>query len=619
MGGRHGHEEGHLAHLEFADPVRNPNAVQLPAFELFRDGGGDAGEDFVGTRVAAVFDAVDGAATVVVAHHAGEGHHRAGPILRDGGLGRGRFQGQLGHGRLYDFSHATRVARKAMMAQIPGSPNTPPLRSAGPAGPLTVGEYLAEVLADVPALPPRHLPLAECGGLVLAEDAAALLPVPPFTNSAMDGFAVRAADVSDVAAEKPGDSNENGAGSVGGDRNGAGSVELPVSADIPAGAAPGPLAPGTAARIMTGAPLPDGADAVVPVEETDSAPGPRPCPPTVRVPASVRAGDHVRPVGEDVVPGDPVLHAGEALTAAALAAAAGVGHGELAVHPRPRVAVLATGAELVDPGIVPGPGRIPDSNTILLSALAEGWGAEVTVVRVGGDTADELADAFSRASGTADVIVTSGGISAGAFDPVKSLAAEGRANVAFRKLRQQPGGPQAHGRVGDAIMLGLPGNPVSVFVSALFYLRPLLARLAGHRDVGKHGVGTHRDDTHDDRTREDRTRGGGTHGDEKHEVAGLPTFGATAGAEFKARRGKTRFVPAQVRDGTALPVHELGLGSHLIASLHSADALLIVPEAGDGLGPDIITPGTALQAIDLATALRPHRPAIRRHQRKDNQ
>ena len=158
-----------------------------------------------------------------------------------------------------------------------------PGSGAAPRGPLTVEQYLSAVLDDVLSPTPTTLPLADCAGLVLAEDVAAKLPVPPFTNSAMDGFAVRAADL--VA---------------GGGTSGAGAT-LPVSADIPAGTAPGPLVPGTAARIMTGAPVPDGADAIIPVEDTDSAPGPRACPATVTVSAQVagrvRAGAHVRPAG----------------------------------------------------------------------------------------------------------------------------------------------------------------------------------------------------------------------------------------------------------------------------------------------------------------------------------
>lgn len=484
-----------------------------------------------------------------------------------------------------------------------------PGSGAAPRGPLTVEQYLTAVLDDVPSPTPTTLPLADCAGLVLAEDVAAKLPVPPFTNSAMDGFAVRAADL--VAGG--GTSGAGGAGGAGGaddassvSGHGAGAT-LPVSADIPAGTAPGPLVPGTAARIMTGAPVPDGADAIIPVEDTDSAPGPRPCPATVTVSAEVagrvRAGAHVRPAGEDVGVGDVVLRAGEVLSAAALASAASIGHGELPVFARPRVAVVATGAELVAPGLTPGPGQIPDSNAILLTTLARDWGADVTVVRASGDTADELADALARAAADADVVVTSGGISAGAFDPVKTLAAEGRADISFFKLRQQPGGPQARGRIGDAVLLGLPGNPVSVFVSAILYLRPLLAKVAGLGD-GR------------DVVKRDGTRGA------EHAAPSLPDLDiidVIADAEFRARRGKVRFVPVSVADGRARPVHERGLGSHLIASLHRANALLVLPAAGsvdpadvaaaDGdpatvPAPETYGPGDRLAAIPLDPALR---------------
>ena len=468
-----------------------------------------------------------------------------------------------------------------------------PGSGAAPRGPLTVEQYLSAVLDDVPSPTPTTLPLADCAGLVLAEDVAAKLPVPPFTNSAMDGFAVRAADLV-AGGGTSGASGADDASSVSG--HGAGAT-LPVSADIPAGTAPGPLVPGTAARIMTGAPVPDGADAIIPVEDTDSAPGPRACPATVTVSAQVagrvRAGAHVRPAGEDVGVGDVVLRAGEVLSAAALASAASIGHGKLPVFARPRVSVVATGAELVAPGLTPGPGQIPDSNAILLTTLARDWGADVTVVRASGDTADELAEALARGAAGADVIVTSGGISAGAFDPVKTLAAEGRADIGFHKLRQQPGGPQARGRVakrevsGFAVMLGLPGNPVSVFVSAILYLRPLLAKLAGEV-IG--------DVTSDE--------AGGNTG--VSNATGLATIDVVADAEFVARRGKRRFVPVIVTDERARPVHELGLGSHLIASLHRANALLILPEAGDGDadGPATHVPGDRLTAIPLDPALR---------------
>ncbi|WP_295629649.1 molybdopterin molybdotransferase MoeA, partial [uncultured Corynebacterium sp.] len=272
------------------------------------------------------------------------------------------------------------------------------------------------------------------------------------------------------------------------------------------------------------------------------------------------------------------------LTAAALAAAASTGHGSLPVYARPTVAVVATGAELVAPGQTPGPGQIPDSNAILITTLARDWGAEVTLVRATGDTADGLAEALSRAA-EADVIITSGGISAGAFDPVKSLAAEGRADISFHKLRQQPGGPQARGRVGDAVLLGLPGNPVSVFVSALLYVRPLLMKLGG-RDVVTHD--------HDDPRHPDATT-----------VAGLETTTVTAETEFFPLPGRRRFVPAVITDGHARPVHEAGVGSHLIATLHRANALVVLPEGTpDAPVPDAYAPGTPLTAIPLDPALR---------------
>lgn len=392
---------------------------------------------------------------------------------------------------------------------------------------LSVEEYLGRVLALAGTTGVDEVPLAEAAGRVLARDLPALVAVPPFTNSAMDGFAVRASDVADAP------------------------VTLEVVGDVPAGARSVPtLAPGQAARIMTGAPLPPTADAVVPVEATDQEPGDRPLPTTVEIRQSVTVGRHVRSRGESVEVGAPALAAGTLLGPAALAAASSVGYGTLPVHRRPRVAVIATGSELVAPGLEPSFGQIPDSNSLLLAGLVPSFGGECTLVEAVGDGPVEFGGALARAVAAADVVVTSGGVSAGAFEPVRQ-ALEG--SVDFCKVAMQPGKPQAVGVVADesgrrVIVLGLPGNPVSVFVSAWAFLRPLLARLQGGSDVWRR----------------------------------IP---ATAGAAWRSPEGRRQYVPVALgADGVAMPVHELGSGSHLISALHLADGLAVVDEATAEVG-----------------------------------
>ena len=220
---------------------------------------------------------------------------------------------------------------------------------------LSVEAYVAEVLATLTPLPAVDTPLFAAHGLVLAQDVTAALPVPPWTNSAMDGYAVRARDTESAAPQAP--------------------VILPVAGDVPAGTAPAPLVPGTAQRIMTGAMLPENADAVVKVEDTDQAPGPHPPPAEVGIRVAARPGLNVRQAGEDVGIGDSVLTAGTFMTATAVASLASVGLSAVRAFPRPRVAVVSTGAELVEPGQELPAGAIPDSNSLLLAGLVAEHGS----------------------------------------------------------------------------------------------------------------------------------------------------------------------------------------------------------------------------------------------------
>ena len=452
--------------------------------------------------------------------------------------------------------------------------------------------YIAELLAALEPLPAVVLPLAEAHGLVLAEDATAALPVPPWTNSAMDGYAVRAADAAGA---------------------GLSPVVLPVGGDVPAGAVPAPLEPGTAQRIMTGAMLPEGADAVVRVEDTDQEPGPRPLPERVEIRTAPRPGLNVRRAGENVGVGDPVLGAGAVLSAAALSALASTGAGSVRAVPRARVAVVSTGAELVDPGAALPVGSIPDSNSVLLSGLVVEHGAALASVTRSADTAASLAGALTSAAASADLIVTSGGVSAGAFDPLTMLAEDRAAldqdraagaaiRLRFARVAMQPGKPQGHGTVRaddgrEVPLIMLPGNPVSVLVSFRTIVAPALARLMGHDGV----VGTG----------ETSGSGGGPAALVLPRTGARPPVRARAAEAWKTAGGRrqyipVRFVPApagaaapgaataetvpQPSDGAVgpaywvAPTHRLGSGSHLVASLPAAQALAVVAAGTPAVG-----------------------------------
>ena len=432
-------------------------------------------------------------------------------------------------------------------------------------------DYLSQVLEALSPLEGGRVPLGRAHGRVLAEDVTAVVPVPPWTNSAMDGYAVRAKDTTGACPQTP--------------------VVLPVSGDVPAGAAPQPLAEGTAQRIMTGAMLPEGADAVVKVEDTDQAPGPHPIPKRVEIRAAATPGLSVRRTGEDVAAGDPVMAAGTRLSAAAISALASVGLGLVLVRPQVRVAVVSTGAELRDAGQALEPGTIPDSNSLLLAGLVAEQGAVCTSVARSGDTAEALAEVLQQAASGADLIVTSGGVSAGAFDPLTMLAKAQRGEQApvhldFVKVAMQPGKPQGHGWVladdGRRVpIICLPGNPVSVLVSFTTIVAPALARLAGQDAAGG-----------------------------AEPLPGRPVLTARAAVGWRTPPGRRQHVPVRFTeaptsngassdvssdlvDGAGLPwvtpTHRLGSGSHLVASLPAAQALAVVAaeveavEVGDEL------------------------------------
>lgn len=352
-------------------------------------------------------------------------------------------------------------------------------------------------------------------GMVLATDVRARFAIPPFTNSAMDGFAVRAADVR-----------------VGG--------ALPVVTDIAAGDRRAPSVPaGSAARIMTGAPLPQGTDAVLQVEFTeDSVNNMRPTPPTTIVPTQVvKTGQHVRHAGEDIDVGELAFTAGTVLGPAHLSALVALGYGEVSVIGKPRVGVVTTGAELGDPGVELAPGQIPDSNSILVCALVEENGGVPLVRTIHTDEVSDFRAELARIASEVDLIVTTGGVSAGAFDVVKAaLQAEG---VSFEKVSMQPGKPQGHGMIHHTPILCLPGNPVSVFVSMELFVLPVMSILAGRPARSWDSLFT----------------------------------AEPVGSGWRRKPGRVQFMPISSGDGGVVPASTGGSGSHLIGSLPHASGL----------------------------------------------
>jgi molybdopterin molybdotransferase len=304
-------------------------------------------------------------------------------------------------------------------------------------------------------LPAEQVPLADADGRVLAEDLKALRTQPPADLSAMDGYAVRASDVATAPAH------------------------LKVIGEVAAGRPfDKTVGPGEAARIFTGGVVPDGADTVV-VQEQTQRDGDR-----VEIQKPSAKGRHVRPCGLDFKAGETALARGHYLRPRDLQLAAGMNHPLLPVHRRPKIALFATGDELVPPGTAPGPGQIVYSNGYALAALAREEGADVHDLGVVGDRLDETISAVRQARALdADILVTTGGASVGEYDLVqKAFAAEGMA-LSFWKIAMRPGRPLMHGRLGAMHVLGLPGNPVSSYVCAFLFLVPLLRRMSGRSDL----------------------------------------------------------------------------------------------------------------------------------------
>lgn len=325
-----------------------------------------------------------------------------------------------------------------------------------------VEEARRMILEEFRPLPPESVALSKALGRVLAEAIRAEHDLPPFPNSAMDGYAVRAADTRGARRDSP--------------------IRLQVLGEAAAGHPfPGAIEPGTAVRIATGAPLPPGADAVVPVEDTDDPGGPgRPLSPVIAVFRSVQAGEFVRPAGEDVTRGTIALERGTVLTPGALALLAALGCFEIPVHRRPRVALLAIGDELVEPGRPLPPGCIYETNRIALAAQAIEGGAEPIVLGIARDDPGDLQRLLDEAvEHHPDLIVSSAGASVGVYDWVKEVV--GRyGEIRLWKVRIRPGKPFAFGHYRGVPFFGLPGNPVSAMITFDQFVRPVLRRMGGY-------------------------------------------------------------------------------------------------------------------------------------------
>ncbi|MEP7361380.1 MAG: gephyrin-like molybdotransferase Glp [Chloroflexota bacterium] len=334
---------------------------------------------------------------------------------------------------------------------------------------MSLDDARARMLDGLAPLPAEVVALGDAAGRVLAEALTSRTTLPPWDNSAMDGFAVIAADTSAASRESP--------------------IGLKVVGEAAAGrVATASVSSGNAVRILTGAPLPPGADAVVPVEDTDAQPGVADLPREVAIYLAASPGAHIRRAGSDLVQGAPLLAAGTQLTPAALAVGAAGGHAQISVPRRPRVAVLSTGDELVAAGQPLGPAQIPESNSIGIAAAARELGADVQTLGIARDDLNDVLAHLRRGLGWADVIVASGGVSVGAHDVVKDAFAQvGR--IDLWRIAVQPGRPLAFGRARAAngkrevLLFGLPGNPVSSLVTFELFVRPVLRRLAGHADV----------------------------------------------------------------------------------------------------------------------------------------
>ena len=390
------------------------------------------------------------------------------------------------------------------------------------------------LLDQVAVLEPETVGIDAALGRILAEPIAARTDLPGFDNSAMDGYAVRATDIAHASAGAP--------------------VRLPVIGESRAGAVPGPHVAGTAMRIMTGAPIPPGADTVVRQEDTsrDGA--------MVLIEVATPLATSVRPRGADMRAGDTMLEPGQQLTSIDIGVAAALGHNRLLVGTRPRVALLATGDELVPAGTPPGPAQLVDSNSPMLTAAVLEAGGIPTFLGIARDAKDSVRDLLEAAS-SSDLVVSSAGVSVGDHDWVREVAAE-LGTMSTWRVAMRPGKPVLIGTLRDAIFIGLPGNPVSSSVTFELFARPVIRKMQGARELHRRRMLV-------------RT------GEELSKPAGLETY--------------TRAILHASEDGDLPRAHSSGdQGSSMLQSLTRADCLLVFPA-----DLEVIAAGTIVEAIPL--------------------
>jgi molybdopterin molybdotransferase len=332
---------------------------------------------------------------------------------------------------------------------------------------LSVDHALEQILQSFQSLASESVDLTLALGRVLAQDIQSSINLPPFPNSSMDGYAVRAEDTAGASRENP--------------------ATLHVTIDIPAGKLPdGRIEPQQAARIMTGALLPDGADAIIPVEQTDSqwsAGGSDSLPKTVRIFRSVKPDDYVRPVGEDIHRGQIVLRAGTILRPQDLGVLAALGEANIPVIRQPRVVIISTGDELVDASEPLAPGKIRDVNAHTIAGLVSTYGGIPIRLPIARDTLEEVRALFQQAlAAKPDIIISSAGVSVGAFDVVRTILDE-LGKVSFWRVNIRPGKPLAFGQVSGIPFFGLPGNPVSAMVTFDVFARPALLKMSQRPDT----------------------------------------------------------------------------------------------------------------------------------------
>jgi molybdopterin molybdotransferase len=386
----------------------------------------------------------------------------------------------------------------------------------------TVEQHQSAIVAALTPLPPVSAELSDAEGSVLAEDVTAAVSLPSFDNSSMDGYAVQAKDITDSSERTP--------------------TTLPVTGEVAAGdTGVYHLAPGTAIKIMTGAQLPAGADAVVPVEWTDGGAD------RVEIHRPVAPGNAVRSIGDDAEEGETLLTAGVRMRPMQIAVAASAGRKTVRVQPRPRVVVLSTGNELTEPGTPLVAGQIWDSNSYMLAAAAREAGALAYRRSVVPDDPAGMLPALEEQLSHADLLITTGGVSMGGEHDVVKAALSQLGTVTFTKVAMQPGMPQGFGTIGkkQVPIFTLPGNPVSAYVSFQLFVRPAIAALQGADDLG------------------------------------LPVVRATLTAPVRSPAGRRSFLRGVLTGEQVNPL--AGQGSHQIAALGRANALIIVPERETGL------------------------------------